>query len=246
MNFSKLKRFGIAIVFWAFSLLLLYGAIWLLRHLPIWALFPLIFFWGLITLVGIYFLLARDDIRAGFVFVPEGYAIVITRLKSFHRVVLNCKDYEIDQKNLEVKKTSSKKHRRLPGGLVFFLFPIEDVKLFHEDEKKKSALIPLKEQLIRFNFQGKDIGGNIVKIDGCLITRIKNPYKLLFTHLDTPWKPFILSLIESVIKEEISKRTFKDVIEMEEIERKCQERVQRISRIYGVEVDVKLVGIYPK
>jgi len=203
--FTKGQRFGILILFVILDLLLLGISFWSLKYLPIWCLIPLLGIWAVATFSGIYFVLARDDIRAGFAIVPEAHAMIITRMGAFKRVVVNWQGHTIT-KDGEIKK--KKGVRRRFGGLICFCFPIEDVKLIQEDEGRKTAKISLRDRVVDVEIErAEDKDGVWAKLQGYIIGHVVNPYKLVF-QIQPPWLPQLRKIFESAMRDAITKRPF--------------------------------------
>lgn len=204
--FTKGQRFGILILFVVLNLLLLGISFWSLKYLPLWCLVPLLAIWAIATFSGIYFVLARDDIRAGFAIVPEAHAMIITRMGAFSRIVINWRNHEVDPSTFEIKETSGKVRRF--GGLISFKFPIEDVKVVREDEEVRTAKISLKDRVIEVEVaRAEDKEGIWTRLQGYIKGRVVNPYKIVF-QIDPPWIPKLKVMFESAMRDAITRHPF--------------------------------------
>jgi len=203
---SKSKRFAILIGTFLASVCFLGTSFYLLKYLPGWALLPLLLVWAVGNFVAIYFVLARDDIRAGFALVPEAHAMIITRMGAFSRVAINWRNHEIDSSTFEVKESSGKARRF--GGLIFFRFPIEDVKLVQEEESRKTAKISLRDRVLEVEVtRAEDKEGIWTRLQGYIKGRVVNPYKIVF-QIDPPWIPKLKVMFESAMRDAITRHPF--------------------------------------
>ena len=153
----------------------------------------------------VFFVLARDDIRAGFAIVPEAHAMIVTRFGAFEKLVVNWHGHVGDQEHNVIERPGAK---RMFGGLIFFRFPIEDVKLVQEDEDKKTAKISLKTRVIQVEIdQAEDLEGVQTRLQGYIEGRIVNPYKITYG-IESPWMPKLKEIFESAMRDAITERAF--------------------------------------
>ena len=202
---SKSKRFGILLGTLFVSICFLGISFWSLKYLPGWAILPLLLIWAVGNFTAIYFILVRDDIRAGFAIVPEAHAMIITRMGAFKKVVINWQGHTITEDG-EIKKKKSA--RRRFGGLICFWFPIEDVKLVQEDEGKKTAKISLRDRVVEVEVaRAEDKEGIWTRLQGYIKGRVVNPYKIVF-QIDPPWIPKLKVMFESAMRDAITRHPF--------------------------------------
>jgi regulator of protease activity HflC (stomatin/prohibitin superfamily) len=163
------------------------------------------------TFAGIYFILARDDIRAGFAIIPEAHAMIITRMGAFKEVVINWKDHVLTDE-WEVKEEPGKGRRKF-GGLIWFLFPIEDVKIVKEDVDKASAKISLMDRVIEVEvFRAEDLEGIWTRLEGYIKGRVVNPYRVTFK-IEPPWIPKLKVMFEAAMRDAITRHPFLKAIQ---------------------------------